>query len=152
MPPRRHRNIAGLKNQHPTLAEIVPGQSTPGSVELVEPEEKDLHVPRHMTLPANSEELDKDWCPGTAFDSMKIIVNEDGGEMDSEAEELVDSEWDDLNDEEFCENLYDMAMREGDYLTDEDWLPSELKRKKCKKNESKTMITLFHNQRLITII
>jgi hypothetical protein len=98
------------------------------------------------------EELDEDWCPGTAFDSMKIIVNEDGGEMDSEAEELADSEWDDLNDEEFCENLYDMAIWEGDYLTDKDWLPSELKRKKCKKNESNMMITLFHNQRLITII
>jgi hypothetical protein len=40
--------------------------------------------------------------------------------MDSEAEELADSEWDNLNDEEFCENLYDMAMQEGDYLTDED--------------------------------
>jgi hypothetical protein len=45
-----------------------------------------------MTLPANSEELDEDWCSRTAFDSIKIIVNEGGGEMDSEAEELVDSE------------------------------------------------------------
>jgi hypothetical protein len=90
-----------------------------------------------MTLPANSEELDEDWCSGMAFDSIKIIVNEDGGEMDSEAEELADSGWDDLNDEEFCENLYDMAMREGDYLTDKDWLPSELKERNVRKMKAR---------------
>lgn len=61
--------------------------------------------------------------------------DDEGSEFDGE-----EMSWDDLEDEEFCNNLFNLAVQEGDDLKDEDWLSANIRKSKrrqerCAKRE-----------------
>ena len=122
-PCKQARNTAGLK-KHDTKAQTT---SVKG--------------------PLNDREaLDEEWQPNICFDSTKLITkaeSDSGAETDNEET----FEWEDLEDEYLQEHLVDMAKAEGDDPTDEDWLPSKLKKKrKIEKIPGTHQVITFYGQ------
>jgi hypothetical protein len=68
---------------------------------------------------------------GLHFDSVRIVSHEEhmaGDESDLEIEEL--SECGDWVDEDLQKTMYELAVKEGDDPSDEDWLSAELMKRK----------------------
>ena len=70
---------------------------------------------------------------------------EDSGE-DTDVEDYAESEWDELDDQDFAERLAEMAM--VDDPNDLDWVPAKLRGKKTAQKKGKTYLTCIRKSRL----
>ena len=116
-PKKQCRNITSLKNQHHTPTGTTPNACQPGNINPDISFEEEMQRSTDLAAVTNQttsdEVLDDGWHPETAFDSVRIMlnVNKNGGAVDSESEVEELAEWDDLDDEEFCRELYISALR-----------------------------------------
>ena len=115
-PPKRRRNITGLRNQA--------GEPSGTDLPNVDP------LTTHPTDASPSDQPKEDEGLRLHPDSAKFVIDNDdaGVESRSEVEEMSDVE--DWDDEELQEKMYMLAVNTGDDPTDEDWLPPGLQPKK----------------------
>ncbi|PCH43236.1 hypothetical protein WOLCODRAFT_153293 [Wolfiporia cocos MD-104 SS10] len=100
MRPSKHkRNITGLKNQC-IKSPAAPVPSTEASVE---------------------DDSADEWEPQLHHDSLKLAFLMEGQDSKSDVEE--ESDWKDLESEDFLQCMVEMAEEAGDDPRDEDWVP-----------------------------
>lgn len=118
-PPKRRRNITGLRNQ--------PREAATASAEAIDP---DSHPPSPHNL--DDESGDSQAELRMFFDSTRFIFAGDGDGFDTDSDVEEDFESEDWDSDELREKMVALAMDHGDDFSDEDWLPRELRRKKKK--------------------
>ncbi|PCH35563.1 hypothetical protein WOLCODRAFT_156264 [Wolfiporia cocos MD-104 SS10] len=107
MHPSKHkRNITGLKNQ----CIKSPAAPVPSTEALVEDDSAD------------------EWEPQLHHDSLKPAFLMEGQDSKSDVEE--ESDWEDLESEDFLQYMVEMAEEAGDDPRDEDWVPDAQRRGK----------------------
>ena len=113
--PKRIRSTTGLRNNSSVLT------ATP---------------PRELSPDGWSEAA----SVGVYFDSTRLIIDEDdaGCESDLDVDDIFECE--DWEDEGLRDNMYLLAVREGDDPSDEDWLPPGLHTKKKLKTSGEHII------------
>ena len=125
-PRKRVRNITGLRNQPgnkgPHLPHVEPPASCPPPVQdhtSPAPSPPDL-------VDEDGQELE------LHLDDKRLPTDDDGARIESgsEVQEARMSESGDREDQELQENMYVLAKDVRDSPTDDDWLPSELRRNK----------------------
>lgn len=139
-PPKRPRNINGLRNQPRNSSpsghrDRLPCARSP--VDAAGPDIPSLNTNLRSPDNAQSDDSDSDDgadlgnCHGCTRSSRAFTEGADGWDSDSEMEQESECE-PDWEDDTLCERMVDLAMNEGDNLHDEDWLPRNLKRKRRK--------------------
>ncbi|KAI0308562.1 hypothetical protein OF83DRAFT_1180666 [Amylostereum chailletii] len=141
-PPKRKRNISNLRNQPSTQTSTpLSPQAAAGSVPE-EASENDPNEEVHAETDADTD-TDMDWDPAVVFDGLRIVENEDVDGMgpETEVEEVEDD--DELNDEDFCQRLCELAEQMDDDPKDETWVPDWQKRKRRREREGKARPTTY---------
>jgi hypothetical protein len=117
-PPKKHRNIANLQNN--TIQDLPVTSFSQGNQAVTE--EDDARSQGSDQLPVRHK---KDEASSEA---------EDSGE-ETDVEDYAESEWDELEDQDFAERLAEMAM--ADDPNDLDWVPAGLRGKKTAQKKGK---------------
>ncbi|OCH93511.1 hypothetical protein OBBRIDRAFT_858963 [Obba rivulosa] len=110
-PPKRPRNISGLRNQ----AE----RASTASVQS--PSLRYSNIEASADSASSEDDLDADlsWTPGLVHDSLKVDYQLKDGDVDVEEE----SDWEELDNEDFFEMMIEFARDAGDDPRDKDWAP-----------------------------
>jgi hypothetical protein len=116
-PPKKKRNISGLKNQ-PSLSEVPLLPTVESASQIADNYEDD----------DGDNEIEDDPHPPDMKD-MASSEQEDNLNSDFES----DDEWKGLTSQELGTRLAEMSCEIGDDPTDVDWIPYSLRRRKGKK-------------------
>ena len=117
-PPKKRRNITGLQNSSSSSTVLSVASFSQGSQAVTE--EDDALIARLQESDRLAVHNKKDEASSEA---------EDSGE-ETDVDDYAESEWDELDDQDFAERLAEMAM--ADDPNDLDWVPARLRGKKGK--------------------
>lgn len=125
--PQKHiRNTAGLRNQatQSNIPQLPNAEPLINDVEC-SPSPHDSHEP------INPSSLDRpEQALGLHIDSTRFLIGDDNAGMESDTEIEEASLCGDWEDEGLQESMFKLGLDEGDDMSDEDWLPYQLRKTK----------------------
>ncbi|KAF8238549.1 hypothetical protein L208DRAFT_1241989 [Tricholoma matsutake] len=130
--PQKHiRNTAGLRNQatQSNIPQLPNAEPLINDVEC-SPSPHDSHEP------INPSSLDRpEQALGLHIDSTRFLIGDDNAGMESDTEIEEASLCGDWEDEGLQESMFKLGLDDGDDMSDEDWLPYQLRKTKKLKTE-----------------
>ena len=137
-PRKRTWNTTGLRNRaaQSSIPQLPNAEHFANDVEP-------LLSPDDSNEPINSSSLDRpEKGLGLYAESTRFLIDDEDAGMGSDADVEEASLCSDWEDEDLQESMVKLALSEGDDLTDEDWLPHQLKAKKPKIGQSLYCLTI----------
>ena len=127
-PPKKRRNLAGLQNSVSSSSIPLVSSFSQGRHQAVSEEDDEVLIARSQESHRLPEHNKKDKASSEA---------EDSGE-ETDMEDYAESDWDELDDQDFAERLAEMVME--DDPNDFDWVPAKFRKKQMAKKKGKTNV------------